>query len=572
MVEPQPTKIPIWNTSGTNRTEPLSTEKTSGWTINDQPPSSYFNWLQYYTGAWFTWLSERIYKGSAEIDLTISALQPDTAGDGGDLTLSSGEANGANASGDVTIGSPDSSVGDTGNVSIKAGDVSSSGPGAGGDLSLEAGNGWSDDGGDVHVYAGNAGGTGANDAGEVIISGGAGGAGTGGRIVIAAGSALLTGGIAGDVEIAGATGYNQGSNVEITAGNAATGPAGDVSITAGRATSSGSGGDVDITAGQSPSGVEGGDVNITGGTTSNSNGGDVNITGGSPTGTDRQAGFVVISSGSSTGAGGGKVALSVAEAGTSGSITRVPVEYIDCNGGSTAKRIALNKHTIISSAGDTARGNLQLVSRSLPTAPNEGDLYADSASHQASFFDGTRYHNLNPLVYNLNTEDKRGQNPPAVTSGVVVYQELPYPFTTLSSTPVKHTIPANSLRVGSQIRVLYFVNNGAEADLATRLYLGSIGSGPPYTSPGGHLLQTSNSFTWRSVLVDVRYVVSAIGASGVMHEMDRQLYYTGGQIDLGAGARFSLDTSQDVDVFVALVFSTPGAATTFLHFLSVEVI
>lgn len=104
MVEPQPAKIPTWNTGGTNRTEPTAGEKVTGWTLNDEPPATYFNWLQYYAGAWITWLNERVRKGATEIDLIVSGLQPTAAGAGGDLDVRGGDGLGTdNAGGDVAM-------------------------------------------------------------------------------------------------------------------------------------------------------------------------------------------------------------------------------------------------------------------------------------------------------------------------------------------------------------------------------------------------------------------------------------------------------------------------------------
>jgi len=124
MVEPQPNKIPTWNTGGLNRTEPTVGDKVTGWTLNDQPPSAYFNWLQYYAGAWLGWLEERVHKGSLENDLIVEGLQPDTSGKGGDLTLRAGQANATGAGGDLTV---------------RAGHADTSG--VGGDVGLQSGDG-----------------------------------------------------------------------------------------------------------------------------------------------------------------------------------------------------------------------------------------------------------------------------------------------------------------------------------------------------------------------------------------------------------------------------------------------
>jgi hypothetical protein len=53
---PQPTQDPQWNTNGTNRVEPPSGQKASGWTIGQAPPSSYFNWWMNLVYQWCLYL------------------------------------------------------------------------------------------------------------------------------------------------------------------------------------------------------------------------------------------------------------------------------------------------------------------------------------------------------------------------------------------------------------------------------------------------------------------------------------------------------------------------------------
>lgn len=558
MVEPLPTKLPIWNTGGSNRTEPLTSEKTAGWAVNDQPPSSYFNWLQYFTGAWLTWLNERVTKGTNEIDLVVSALQPDTAGPGGDLTISSGPANGVSAGGSITVSTPDSTTGQTGGITIQVGDVGSPGSGRGGDVNVGAGQGRNERGGDTYLSAGNASGGGDRDGGEVFVSAGVGiGLGAGGRVRIVAG-ASTTGGNAGDIELVGATGTLSGSDVSITAGNASVGQAGDISITAG------SGG----------TGNEGGDINITAGATTDSNGGDVTITGGAVTGTNREGGAIEIKAGSSTGSAGSFATISVAEAGASGTAVRSPTVYLNANGSTGLKRLKANRHLIVenSAAVDATRGNMQLVPKVTPTTPVEGDIYADSAMHQMQFYNGTRYHNLNPLVYDLNAGDMRGRNPSPTSSGNIVFEEDPSPFGSPNGTPIRHIIPANSLRVGSQIRVKYAADHTGVGTEFTNLWLGSVGAGPsPYTSPSGLSFATNGANVWDNVHVEAIFTLAAIGGSGIIYANLKNVYSNGDEVDLGAGIRNAIATNVAIDVFVTAVMAGSYVAMD-LNYFSVEVI
>jgi len=186
-VESQPTRLPIWNTGGSNRTEPTSGEKVTGWALDDQPPSSYFNWLQYYTGAWFTWMNQRVYKGATEVDLVVNALQPDTSGGGGDLTLEAGDGKTAGAGGNVAINAgAGEGAAAGGNVAIAAGAPGTSG--GGGDASLTAGDGIGAEGGDLTLAAGHS----DTDGGDASVTAGNNtSTGPGGDLTLAARRLLL---------------------------------------------------------------------------------------------------------------------------------------------------------------------------------------------------------------------------------------------------------------------------------------------------------------------------------------------------------------------------------------------
>jgi hypothetical protein len=52
----QPSQDPNWNTGGANRVDPSSGQKISGWTVNQAPPSSYFNWWMNLVYQWCIYL------------------------------------------------------------------------------------------------------------------------------------------------------------------------------------------------------------------------------------------------------------------------------------------------------------------------------------------------------------------------------------------------------------------------------------------------------------------------------------------------------------------------------------
>lgn len=77
----KPASLPAWNTGGANNTEPSAGEKVSGWTVGQQPPSSYFNWWQKLTYEWtaylddleaqaFTWTGIHIFQDNVSISLS----------------------------------------------------------------------------------------------------------------------------------------------------------------------------------------------------------------------------------------------------------------------------------------------------------------------------------------------------------------------------------------------------------------------------------------------------------------------------------------------------------------------
>lgn len=162
LAETKPLKIPRWNDDLTNQTEPTEGEKDVGWVVDDQPPSSFFNWLQHFAGKAVTWLYERfddglIAGGGDSEDFQIHPPTP--AGTGGAMGIK-----GADAVGDTTAG---------GNLDMRGGQANGPTSGNGGDATLDGGGvlAGSGNGGDVVIRGGTTVGTGG--AGAVLVSGGA---------------------------------------------------------------------------------------------------------------------------------------------------------------------------------------------------------------------------------------------------------------------------------------------------------------------------------------------------------------------------------------------------------------
>lgn len=63
----KPTKVPTWNSGGTNNVEPSSGQKIAGWAVDDVPPSSTFNWLQKLTGEWAAYLDDGDFTGGITV-------------------------------------------------------------------------------------------------------------------------------------------------------------------------------------------------------------------------------------------------------------------------------------------------------------------------------------------------------------------------------------------------------------------------------------------------------------------------------------------------------------------------
>ncbi len=109
----KPTKLPAWNTGGANNTEPSGAEKIAGWTVGQQPPSSYFNWLQklYYEWAAYlddleaqamNWTAEHIFDEKITVSTTNATSNA--------VTATGGSTAGHGVSGTAQVGSTGTGV------------------------------------------------------------------------------------------------------------------------------------------------------------------------------------------------------------------------------------------------------------------------------------------------------------------------------------------------------------------------------------------------------------------------------------------------------------------------------
>lgn len=71
-----------------NSAEPSSGKKDLGWVLDEEPPSSFFNWLHYRAYKWFRWLDERLSDSGSAANFLVSAPPvASSSDDGGDLRL-----------------------------------------------------------------------------------------------------------------------------------------------------------------------------------------------------------------------------------------------------------------------------------------------------------------------------------------------------------------------------------------------------------------------------------------------------------------------------------------------------
>lgn len=110
MATSKPTETPVWNTGGANRTDPGGAKEALGWEVDEEPSSSFFNWLLHYAGAGLTWLYERIQDGANATHVEFKA--PDGEATAGTGTFRGGNADGgSNKAGGNAIVAPGDATG-----------------------------------------------------------------------------------------------------------------------------------------------------------------------------------------------------------------------------------------------------------------------------------------------------------------------------------------------------------------------------------------------------------------------------------------------------------------------------
>lgn len=86
----KPTKIPRWADTGTI-VEPSEAKKDSGWVAPELPPDTFFNWHQNLVGLWNKWFDERHDDGATDDDYVTHAPDP-AAGAAGKGTFRGGDS------------------------------------------------------------------------------------------------------------------------------------------------------------------------------------------------------------------------------------------------------------------------------------------------------------------------------------------------------------------------------------------------------------------------------------------------------------------------------------------------
>ena len=72
--EVKPPKVPRWNDGLANQTEPTEGKKDLGWTLDEEPPSSFFNFLMHFTGRWLKFFDQRVFDGATAFDLEVQGV------------------------------------------------------------------------------------------------------------------------------------------------------------------------------------------------------------------------------------------------------------------------------------------------------------------------------------------------------------------------------------------------------------------------------------------------------------------------------------------------------------------
>ncbi len=121
------------STETANSTEPPSGKKDTGWVVDEEPPSSFFNWLHYRAYKWFRWLDERFLDGSGSFDFTVKAPDVDASSDDGGVLRVEGSDSGADADkpgGNVVVQGGDATGDESSTVIVEAATAGVAGAGA----------------------------------------------------------------------------------------------------------------------------------------------------------------------------------------------------------------------------------------------------------------------------------------------------------------------------------------------------------------------------------------------------------------------------------------------------------
>ena len=209
--------------------------------------------------------------------------------------------------------------------------------------------------------------------------------------------------------------------------------------------STGAGGDLSLLAGNGSAGLAGGTTRVSGG----SRGAGTNVPGGS----------VELRGGTATGSNSSLIRLMAATAGASGTANRLTESYLECRGDTGQvrffKELDVNNNNLLDV------NFLDFDSVTTPPTQADGLLYYNGNRDQLEISDGTTFGRVPKLVHSLNARET--ETPAAATE-------------TAFATSV-YTIPANTLRDGSVIRVTMQGEWDSNSIVRTlRLRLGSFTS------------------------------------------------------------------------------------------------
>lgn len=84
----KPSKVPVWNTGGSNNIEPSAGKKVVGWLPDERPGPEYFNWLGKLVGEWIQYLSDGALAGAHSVSGLITASAGLTAAANQHVTVS----------------------------------------------------------------------------------------------------------------------------------------------------------------------------------------------------------------------------------------------------------------------------------------------------------------------------------------------------------------------------------------------------------------------------------------------------------------------------------------------------